>query len=203
MKKILIGLGIVVIFGLGVWLTQKYYTFKELQVQEQSQILLEKIKNVYKVVTVEGYFTEIYDYKDHWGYDISLFRKKALIQVKAKVSVGYDLDKMNIVALPDEQKIVISNLPKPTIISVDHELEYYDISEGTFNAFSTKDYSTLNSNAKQFIIEKAKESNLLQSAEKQGNQALEMMKFMAENSGWTIELKQELVGASTLEQFSN
>ena len=40
------------------------------------------------------------------------------MRVKAKVSVGYDLDKMNIVALPDEQKIVISNLPKPSIISV-------------------------------------------------------------------------------------
>ena len=201
MKKILIGIALILFFATGVFLTKKYYTWQEVKVQEQSQVLLEKVKNVYKLVTTEGHFSEVYDYQDYWGYDLSLFRKKALIRVKAKVSIGYDLDKMNIEAFPDEKKIVISELPKPSIIAVDHALDYYDISEGTFNSFSKDDYNQLNANAKQFIIEKAQESDLLDSAKKQGNQALEMMRFMIENSGWKLVYKKDLISEETLDKL--
>ena len=67
---------------------------EKFRLTEQSQVLMEKIKTVAKLVTVEGYFSEVYDYQDYWNYDVSMFRKKALIRVKAKVSVGYDLSKM-------------------------------------------------------------------------------------------------------------
>ena len=81
MKKILIGLTLILFFGTGVFLTKKYYTWQEVQAKEQSQVLLEKVKNVYKLVTVEGHFSEVYTYEDYWAYDFSPFRKKALIRV--------------------------------------------------------------------------------------------------------------------------
>ena len=201
MKKILIALALILFFGGGAWLTQKYYTWKEVKTEEQSQVLLEKVKNVYKLITVEGYFSEVYDYKDYWGYDFSPFRKKALIRVKAKVAVGYDLEQMKIEVQPEKKILFIRKLPPPSIISIDHELDYYDITEGTFNSFSVQDYNNLNANAKQYIIEKAKESDLLTSAEKQGNQALQMMQFIVENSGWNLVYKESLVQQSTLDKL--
>ena len=135
----------------------------------------------------------MYDYEDYWGYNLSLFRKKALIRVKAKVSIGYDLEQMKIETFPDQKKIMISQLPEPSIISVDHSLDYYDISEGTFNSFTKDDYNKLNANAKEFIIQKAEESDLLETAKNRSNQALEMMQFMVENAGWEIEIKKGLV----------
>jgi len=201
MKKILIGLALILFFGTGVFLTKKYYTWQEVQVKEQSQVLLEKVKNVYKLVTVEGHFSEVYSYEDYWAYDFSPFRKKALIRVKAKVAIGYDLEEMHIEALPEQQKIIISQLPEPSIISVDHTLDYYDISEGTFNAFNKEDYNKLNNNAKEFIIQKAEESDLLDAAKGQANQALEMMEFMVENSGWTLVYKKDLVNQKTLDNL--
>jgi len=201
MKKILIGLALVLFFGTGVYLTKKYYTWNDIQAKEQSQVLLEKVKNVYKLVTVEGHFSEVYTYEDYWAYDFSLFRKKALIRVKAKVAIGYDLEEMEIEALPEQKKIIISQLPEPSIISVDHTLDYYDISEGTFNSFDKEDYNKLNDNAKEFIIQKANESDLLDAAKGQANQALEMMEFMVENSGWTLEYKKDLVNQKTLDKL--
>jgi len=201
MKKILIGLALVLFFGTGVYLTKKYYTWHEIQAKEQSQVLLEKVKNVYKLVTVEGHFSEVYTYEDYWAYDFSPFRKKALIRVKAKVAIGYDLEQMEIEAFPEQQKIVISQLPEPSIISVDHTLDYYDISEGTFNSFNKEDYNKLNDNAKEFIIQKAAESDLLDSAKGQANQALEMMEFMVESAGWTLEYKKDLVNQKTLDKL--
>ena len=203
MKKIFILLGLVVFFAGGVFLTKKYYTWNEIQAKENSQVLLEKVKNVYKLVTVEGHFSEVYDYEDYWGYDFSFFRKKALIRVKAKVSIGYDLEAMQIEALPEKKQIIISQLPEPSIISIDHTLDYYDITEGTFNAFTKEDYNKLNANAKEFIMEKATESELLASTKKRGNQALEMMAFMVENAGWELVYKKNLVSKETLDKLIN
>ena len=201
MKKILVGIALVLFFGAGIFLTKKYYTWNDIQAKEQSDVLLERVKNVYKLVTVEGHLSEVYSYEDYWGYDFSPFRKKALIRVKAKVSIGYDLDEMEITALPEEKKIVISQLPEPSIISIDHTLDYYDITQGTFNSFTKEDYNKLNTNAKDFIVQKANESELLDTAKKQGNQALEMMEFMVENTGWELDYKKDLVNQTTLDRI--
>ena len=197
-KKILIGIAIAVAFVLGILLTRNYYKQTEVQAQEQSQVLLEKIEKVTKLIAVEGHFTEVYDYKDYWGYDFSPFRKKALIRVKAKVSVGYDLGNLKINADNVSKTITISALPDPKILSIDHELDYYDITEGTFNSFTAQDLTRLNQKAKAYIREKAEESDLLISAVKEGNQALDMIKFMVEGMGWTLQYEREGMPKDTI-----
>ena len=188
-KKLIIGIIIVAAFALGIALTKYYYAQTQVKVEEQSQVLLEKIKTVAKLVTVEGYFSEVYDYKDYWGYDFSLFRKKALIRVKAKVSVGYDLSNMNIKMDHASKTVILSELPDPKIISIDHDLDYYDLTEGTFNSFSAQDLTQLNEKAKSFIRQQAESSDLLITAEKQGNQMLDMIEFMVKSAGWNLKYK--------------
>ncbi len=187
LRKILFVLGFLLAFALGAWLVYFYLGKVNTKSEEHSEVLLEKIKTVCKMVTVEGYFSEVYDYKDYWAYDFSPFRKKALLRVKAKVSVGYDMSQIKIEARPDEKVIILSSLPDPGILSVDHDIDYYDISEGSFNSFSEKDYTRLNAKAKNFIVEKAKESDILLAAEAQGNQLLEMVEFIVESAGWTLQ----------------
>lgn len=200
MKKIIVLLIILLFFGLGIYLTKQYYTWNETKVREQSEVLLEKVKSVYKLVTVEGHFSEVYDYEDYWGYNFSPFRKKALIRVKAKVLVGYDLEKMEIEAFPDERRIVVSQLPEPQIISIEHDLDYYDITEGTFNTFGKDDYNKLNNNAKQFIVDKAQHSDLVNNARQRGNRAMDMMQFIVENAGWQLEVKRDIVNRATIDR---
>jgi len=136
---------------------------------------------------VEGYFSEMYDYKDYWKYDISPLRKKALVRVKGKVSVGYDLGQMKLEAFPDKKLITISEIPDPDIISIEHDLDYYDISEGSFNSFSAKDYNHINKNAKEKIRQTALASDLFLKAEEQSNQLLDLIQFMVEGAGWEVE----------------
>lgn len=190
MKKVLITIGVLALCALVFLGTRAYYTWSvESEVTEESKVLLEKIKAVTKLVTVEGYFSEIYDYKEYWGYDFSPFRKKALIRVKAKVSVGYDLTKMDFEANTLTRTITISNMPDPEIISIDHDLDYYDITEGTFNAFTEADYNTMNKNAKEKVRKEALDSDLFLTAEAESAQLLEIIEFMVEGTGWTLVYK--------------
>lgn len=188
-NNILLIISLLAVFATGIFITRWYFQRTQAQVQESGTVLLERIKQVAKLVTVEGYFSEIYDYKDYYGYDLSIFRKKALVRVKAKVSVGYDLEKMKLTALPETKTIRITGIPPAEILSIDHNIDYYDVQEGFFNEFSTEDYNKLNTNAKDFIRKKALESDLLKTATTQRNTLFETMRFMAESAGWTLEME--------------
>lgn len=200
-KKLLIAFGILALC-IGTFMATKYYYTWSVKVEseEQSEVLLEKIKTVCKLVTVEGYFSEIYDYKEYWGYDLSPFRKKALIRIRAKVSVGYDLTKMHFESQPQLKKIIISELPDPEIMSIEHDLDYYDITEGSFNSFSVADYNKMNKNAKDKVRKEANNSDLFLTAEAESVQVFEIIGFMVEGAGWTLEFRprEDLVEPDTL-----
>lgn len=186
------------LIGLVFFGTRHWYTKDSMSVTQQSDILLEKIRTVTKLITVEGEFSEIYDYKDYWKYDLSPFRKQALVRIKARVSVGYDLNNMDIESFPTEKKIIISKMPDPKILSIDHNLSYYDISQGTFNTFTTQDYNKINENAKLLIREKAEASELINAARKQGNELLDIAEFMTNQMGWTLEIRDKSLPSPSL-----
>jgi hypothetical protein len=189
-----IGFGILtlVLVAIGFWVGKQLYEQKQaLVAEQQAQTLLERIETVAKLITVEGYFSEVYSYKDYWKYDWPGFQKKALLRVKAKVSVGYDLTKMTITVETDRKRLLVSQLPDPEILSIDHDIDYYDISEGVFNSFSEADYSLMSSNAKKIIREQALKSDLMLNAAAQGTDMLDIIRDMVESAGWRMEFVAE------------
>ncbi len=186
MKKWLVIVGLLLTFLLGVIVARWYFEIPDVKSTENATVLLEKIKAVTKLITVEGYLSEIYDYQDYYGYDLPGFRKKALLRIKAKVSVGYDLEGMKITSFPERKTIEISELTFPELLSLEHELDYYDIQEGVFNNFSTDDYNKLNANAKDYIRQKAQESELFDRARLQRNNVFEMIQLLVEGAGWQL-----------------
>ncbi len=197
MRNLFAIVGLLSVFALGFFIAWQIAQPRAARIEETSaDVLLEKVKSVAKLVTVEGYFSEVYSHKDyikvidmfpHMLKDIPAFRKKALVRVKGKVSVGYDLDRMRIDLDPETRTLRLSNLPRPDIISIEHDLEYYDLTEGTFNQFTAEDYSKLNARAKNIIEQQARQSDLFDQAEAQGNQIIDMITFLAEEAGWTVK----------------
>ncbi len=167
------------------------FSFPKIKTSDSSVVLLEKIRTVCKLVTAEGEFSEIYSYKESKWFDVSFLNKKALIRVKAKVSVGYDLSKIKVE--PDEKNhtLVISGIPPAEILSVDHDLDYYDVSEGLFNSFSTEDYNKINADAKDYIIAQVQKSSLMQAADKKRDELLDVIRFMVESAGWNVTVMDE------------
>jgi len=167
------------------WFGSKF-KWPQPKVTESSVVLLEKIKTVCKLVTAEGQFAEIYEYKESLPFAKPFFDKKALIRVRATVSVGYDLSTINME--PDEKShtLVISGLPPAEIIAVEHNFDYYDLTEGFFNQFSTEDYNTINANAKEFIVAQVHKSSLMEAADQKRDEMIEVIRYMTEQAGWTV-----------------
>jgi len=190
MKSLKYILGIVfLILLMGIsWYAGKKFSFIQKKESESVTVVVEKMQKVLKLTTAEAHLSEIYDYKDYYSWDLPFFRKKALIKVNAVVSVGYDFEKMKF--LTDEQNhiIRISNFPEPEILSIDHDLEYYDLTEGTFNQFSDKELSKLNANAKEFIEAKALQTEVVTISEEQKEELMVLLSAILEVSGWQLEI---------------
>lgn len=173
----------------GVWYYMKNHLF-EAQKAESTTLVLEKIKTVTKLISVEGQFSELYNYKESYEYDFfNLFSKKIILRVNAKVSVGYDFEKVNITTDSITKTVTLNELPHPEILSIDHDLDYYDISEGTFNKFTVEEYNMINKKAKALIAAKAKNTPLIATAEKQKEEYLRMMDMALKSGGWKLVVK--------------
>lgn len=179
---------------LGAILTFWVYTFfrrkKSREITEhQSTVLLEKIRSVCKLVSVEGEFAEIYKYENIKEYFMSLVgsKKKALLIINAKVQIGYDLKKVELIADNDSKKIVMKNFPRPEILSIEPDIQFYDIRSGMFNFFSSDDLTLLNKEAKQHIREKVPESGLMETAGREALQAVLLIEKIVETIGWKLD----------------
>ncbi|MCB9033351.1 MAG: DUF4230 domain-containing protein [Chitinophagales bacterium] len=177
---------IAVVVGILLYQSLKIFDGKKEQSQIDSTIVVEKIEKVLKMVTIEGNFSELLTYSDYDYIDFPGFRKKAIIKVDAKVMVGYDLNNIKITTDEATKTITISNLPKAQILSVDHNLSYYDMDNGLFNSFDEKDLSALNAKAKALIVEKAKSSDLLQQADEQRRELFSLIYYLAKDTGYKV-----------------
>lgn len=172
--------------------------------KHQSTVLLEKIKSVCKLISVEGEFAEIYRYENTKAF-LSLVssKKKALIVIKAKAQIGYDLKKILIHADNDKRKIILTNFPKPEVLSIEPDLEFYDIKSGFFNLFTPEDLTTLNQEAKKHIREKIPESGLMETAGKEALETVLLIEKIVETIGWKLDYSSLEIMAKENELLEN
>jgi len=162
------------------------------QVEKQSVVLMEKIKSVCKLISVEGDFAEIYHYEDKKNHFLNLItsKKKAILLINAKAHVGFDLSQINMEANNKKKEIILTHFPEPKVLTVKTDVKYYDKVDGLFNKFDAADLTTLNKEAKSFIVSKIPESGLLITAKKEALDTILMIEQLLETSGWKLNYSQ-------------
>ena len=176
------------------WKYSKKLNTKQLESKNEATVLLERIEKVFKVVLAEGHFTEIYDHhskKDFYG--LFNVNKKALVVSKAKVSIGYDFSKMRLTRDETNRKLIVESFPEPEVIAVDTDYKFYDIDQGWLNKFSSEDYTNILTDAKKVMQEKALNSDLPKTANKQIGL---MMTQLAASMNWEVDFKQLAVSGN-------
>lgn len=159
---------------------------KEKAPQVDSTIVVERIQKVLKLVTVEGNFSELMSYKDFDYIDFPGFRKDAIVRVNAKVSIGYNLENLKIETNEKDKTIIIQNMPKPEILSIDTDIKFENLSTGLFTSFNEAELSKLNQLGKEKIREKALNTELIKQAEEQRTELFDLLFYMAKQNGYKI-----------------
>lgn len=159
---------------------------------ENSTVLLEQVRKVMKLVTVEGDFIELYSREDSWNYNDWLarlpgFKKKIMLRVKARASVGYDLSGSRLTTDEESHTIYLDLPTKPEVLSLEHDVDYYDVDEGVFNHFAPQELTAINAEAKKRIRGKIEASGLFAKAEEQRAEVIALVRALAESKGWKFE----------------
>ncbi len=157
-----------VLGGLIAFLASKKLAAAPDVVRESSHTIAESMRKVFKVVTAEGHFNEIYNYEQTTKLlNFIPSKKKALVIVHAKILIGYDFEKLKWELNEENRSVRLVSFPEPEILSTETDYKYYNIEEQFFNLFSKDDLAQIQLNGKQQVIEAAKKSRLPQVAAEQ------------------------------------
>ena len=161
-------------------------------IRENSTVLLKRVRQVLKLVTVEGDFSEIVTYNDIKPSLFKLYEaeKKAIVTVSAKAMVGFDMSKAKIVINESERTISILEFPEPEVLSIDSNIQFYDIRNNLLNKFKPKDYTHINQLAEESIRKGIPESGLYEQAYTQARELLNGLEMLAERLNWSLDYKQ-------------
>ena len=180
-----------VLLGLAGGIAGTFWFFKSRMnqgSQVQSTVLLNKIRHVCKLITVEGEFSEVFAHRDCKSFFFKLLQmeKKALLIVKAKVLIGFDLSKIKIDMQPEKRRVKLSHFPDPEIMSMETDLEFYDVQKGLINKFSEVELTNMNIKSKEFIREKIERSYLFDIARNQAADTVAIIRQLIDSVGWEL-----------------
>lgn len=134
---------------------------------ESSTAIMSEIEYVFKIVLIDFHYSKIHEFKDKESKFLQR-RKKALLTVNARVSIGFDFNKSKDDLIIDENNHVkLKKIPEPEIISITPKYNYYDVAHGWFNKFSIEDSNEMEKIAYKDIEENSLTPTLADSAKKQ------------------------------------
>ena len=159
-------------------------------VKEEAIVLLERVQKVCKLVTIESEFSEIINHREKSSTFFNMIpqEKKAILIVKAKVLMGFDLSKASFKINSTGKTLTISQLPEPEVLSIEPNVTYYDISKNIFSKFSAEDYTKLNEAAIEKIRSVVEDHQIKQKAISEGFEILDVIKEITSALGWTFKI---------------
>lgn len=191
MKNFILGVLLTLIMVLiGILLKDSIYKHEEtLRVED---ILVSELKSVQKLVTVETQLSQMITYKDVKSYYFDWFssEKNALIWVEALAQLQYDLSKLTYEINSEDKSIVVTFIPKPSIV-IQPNINYYDLEQGIFNPFTAQDHNKIYKQITEQLTQKVKSSSFYKQHTESFIERLEQIQLLSSKLGWKFIYKYE------------
>ncbi|WP_410006145.1 DUF4230 domain-containing protein [Aequorivita nionensis] len=193
MRNIFLGIVIafVIVFGLRYCEDRKD---KRETLEANTSLIQKELKNVGKLIVTEGSYAQVFTYNDSKDlfYGLLDAQKKALIVVNAKASIAYDLSKVNTNVDEVTKTVTITNIPEPEL-SINPNIQYYDITQDYLNQFTASDYNKIKSRVEKSLRKKIEASELRTNAENRLISELQKIYILTNSMGWTLKYNSTVV----------
>ncbi|MCU0328177.1 MAG: DUF4230 domain-containing protein [Chitinophagales bacterium] len=188
-KGIVIGfVGVLILFGIGILIWRNFNKSPEtIEPKRQADILMQALQNIAKLMVVETQVSEVYTYEDHQKTFFNLIstEKKAILILKAKVQIGYDLRKMEYQIDTQNRILNIIHIPKEEI-NITPEIKYYDMKNSIWTSFSPEDMTKIQADAIQRIHQAVETSQAKEIAKHQLTTQIYSLFPMMHGTTWKI-----------------
>ena len=187
MRNIFLGIVIAFIIVFGLRYCEHKKDNREL-LEANTALIQKELKNVGKLIVTEGSYAQVFSYNDSKDllYGLTYARKKALIVVNAKASISYDLSKVQTEIDETAKKVTITKIPEPEL-SINPNIEYYDLTQDYLNQFTASDYNKIKTRIEKSLRKKIEASELQTNAENRLISELQKIYILTNSLGWTLE----------------
>lgn len=193
MNRFVFGFMVAVLVFAGFWLWSNKRESKE-EMRESTSLIQQQIEQVGKLIVTEGYFSQVFTYKNSQNMFLNLMTsdKKALVVANAKVTVEYDLRQLQTEIDQENKTVILKRIPEP-VINIYPDIEYYDVTQDYFNKFGAADYNKIKSTINARIREKVDKSNLLDNSQERLMSELANIFILTKSLGWTLQYNEIIV----------
>lgn len=197
MRNILVGIvfAFVIVFGLRYCENKKE---NREQLEANAALIQKELKNVGKLIVTEGSYAQVFTYRASRDLMYGLFdaRKKALIVVNATASIAYDLSEVKTEIDEASKTVTITNIPEPEL-SINPNIQYYDVTQDYLNQFTAEDYNKIKSRIEKSLRKKIEASELRSNAENRLISELQKIYILTSTMGWTLKYDSEVIDTQT------
>jgi hypothetical protein len=201
MKRFVFGFLLAIVIAAASWVWF-YKVENKTEIQETTSLIQQQIEQVGKLIVTEGYFSQVFTFKNSQNLFLNILTsdKKALVVANAKVTVEYDLRKLETIVDAENKVVILKNIPEP-IVNIYPEIEYYDVSQDYFNKFGASDYNKIKNTVDKRIREKVNQSNLLENSKERLMAELVNFFILTKSLGWTLQYNEIVIGSE--DDFNN
>jgi len=164
------------------------------EIRANSAMIQQQIQNVGKLIVTEGYFSQVFTFKNSQNLflDIVTSDKKALVVANAKATVEYDLRQLETRVDEDNKTVVITKIPEP-VINIYPEIEYYDVTQDYFNKFEANDYNKIKNSVTAQFRKKIESSGLKDNAQERLMSELVNIYVLTKSMGWKLMYNEVII----------
>lgn len=193
MRNIVFGIVIAVIIVFGLRYCEHNKEERE-RLQASTTLIQKQLENVGKLIVTEGNYAKVFTYKDSKSLYAGLFssHKKALIVVNAKASISYDLSQIKTTVDEANKTVTITHIPKPEL-SINPNIQYYDIQQDYFNPFEAADYNKIKTQIETNLKAEIEASELVTNAENRLISELQKIYIITNSMGWILQYNEEII----------
>lgn len=164
------------------------------EIRANSAMIQQQIQNVGKLIVTEGYFSQVFTFKNSQNLflDIITSDKKALVVANAKATVEFDLRQLETKIDEESKTVTITKIPEP-VINIYPEIEYYDVTQDYFNKFEAKDYNKIKNSVSAQLRKKIESTGLKDNAQQRLMSELVNIFVLTKSLGWTLMYNEILI----------
>jgi len=193
MNKFIIGFIVGAFLFIAAWFVLTKKESKE-ELRESSALIQQQIEQVGKLIVTEGYFSQVFTFKNSQNLFLNMLRsdKKALVVANAKVTVEYDLRQLETELDIENKTVILKRIPEP-VVNIYPDIEYYDVTQDYFNKFGAADYNKIKNTVNARIREKVNQSNLMDNSRERLMAELANILVLTKSLGWTLKYEEVII----------
>jgi len=197
MRKILFGsvLALIIVFFLRYCEHQRD---EKTQLREHSALIQKQLNNVGKLVVTEGSFAQVYTYEDlkTLYFDIFSAKKKAIVIVNAEATIAYDLSLIETQIDETTKTVTLTSIPEPEL-SINPNIEYYDLQQDYLNQFEAEDYNKIKVQVEDSLRKTIMASSLVTNAENRLISELQKIYVLTSSMGWVLQYEETSISSES------